>query len=416
MRRQAPELTLHPGGQSQVYRSQSRFKVVVAGRRWGKTVLSRTSMISKARVQKRRIWYIAPTYRMAKQILWDDLLQAVPRAWIRKVNETTMTIRLKNGTILECKGADKPDTLRGVGLHYVVLDEVQDMKWEVWNEVIRPTLSSTGGHALFIGTPKSFNHLYDLYMMGQNQQYVDTGMWESWQFMTMDSPFIPRDEIEAARADLDLRTFRQEYEASFETMSGRVYYAFDRKKHVGKFPYNPDLPIWVGQDFNIDPMSSVILQPQLNGDLWAVGEIVKYGSNTTEVCDLLEQRYWRRMEAVTIYPDPAGGARQHARGESDIDIFRDRGFTRIKNHRKHPRVADRVNAVNRMLEDANGQTRLHIDSSCVELVKSLEQTIYKPGSRDVDKSGGFEHSADAIGYPVQFEHPVRLLDIRGISI
>ena len=411
-------ISVEQAGESQTYdlTVEDNHNFIAEGLVTHNTVLSRTTMISKARVQKRRIWYIAPTYRMAKQIIWDDLLEAIPKRLIKKVNETTMTIRLKNGTIIECKGADKPDTLRGVGLHYVVLDEVQDMKWEVWNEVIRPTLSSTGGHALFIGTPKAFNHLYDLYMMGQNSQMVASGMWESWQFRTMDSPFIPEEELEAAKADLDPRTFRQEYEASFETMSGRVYYGFDRAKHTGSYPFNPNLPIWVGQDFNIDPMSSVILQPQFNGELWAVGELVLPASNTTEVCDELERRFWRHLDNVVIYPDPAGNQRQHARGETDLDIFRERGFKRIKHRRRHPAVSDRINAVNRMLESADGQTRLRIDNSCKELIKSFEQTIYKPNSRDVDKSGGTEHSADAIGYPVEIEYPVRKLDIRGISI
>jgi len=410
-----PELTLH-SGQTEVYRDPSRFKVVVAGRRWGKTVLSRTTMISAACVANRRVWYVAPTYRMAKQIIWDDLREAIPRRWIKKINETTMTIRLRNNSVIECKGADKPDTLRGVGLNYVVLDEVQDMKWETWNEVIRPTLSSTGGHALFIGTPKAYNHLYDLYMMGQQKQYQQAGMWNSWQFRTMDSPFIPESEIEAARADMDLRTFRQEYEASFETMSGRVYYPFDRDVHVGKYDFNPDLPIWVGQDFNIDPMSSVILQPQPNGEVWAVREIVKFGSNTVETCDELERQFWRQIEQVTIYPDPAGAQRSHTTGQSDLAIMKQRGFVRMKHHRRNPSVVDRVNSVNRMLESATGEVRLRIDVGCKELIKSLEQTIYKKGSREVDKSQSVEHSADALGYPLQFEYPVRKLDIRGISI
>jgi len=410
-----PSLALHPG-QMNVFKARSRFKVVVAGRRWGKTQLAKTAIIKMARISKRKVWYVAPTYRMAKQIMWDDLLEAIPKRWIKKVNETTMTIRLVNGSIIECKGADKPDTLRGIGLHYVVLDEFQDMKAEVWSKVIRPTLATTGGHALFIGTPKAFNHLYELYSLGQRDELIAGGQWQSWQYPTIMSPFIPPGEIEAARQDMDEKSFRQEFEASFETMSGRVYYPFERSKHVGDYPFNPDLPIWVGQDFNIDPMSSVILQPQPNGEVWAVDEIVLYGSNTEEVCDELERRYWRYMKQITIYPDPAGGHRQHARGESDLDIFRERGFKRIKHRRKHPAIADRVNSVNRMIQTGDGQIHLRVDKKCRQLINSLEQTIYKPGGRDVDKTGGVEHSADALGYPIEIEFPVRKIKIQGISI
>jgi hypothetical protein len=408
-------LSLHPK-QMEVYRSQARYRVVVAGRRWGKTALSRVLIIKKAQKAKQKIWYVAPTYKMAKQIMWIDLLDAIPRKWIRKINETSLTITLINGSRIELKGADKPDSLRGVGIHFLVLDEFQDMAEEVWTLVLRPTLADTGGHAIFIGTPKAYNYLYELYKKGQNPKARRQLEWESWQFPTITSPFIPLSEIDAAKKDMDEKSFRQEFEASFETMSGRVYYPFDRQVHVGKLPFNPKLPIWVGMDFNIDPMSTVIYQPQENGELWAVDEIVLFGSNTEEVCDELEKRYWRTQNAITIYPDPAGGQRQHARGETDLDILREKGFKRIKYRKKHPMVADRVNAMNRMLRDANGKVRLRIDEKCRHFINALEQTIYKKGSRDVDKAAGVEHSADAGGYCIELEFPVRKIEIGGISI
>ncbi len=116
-------------GQMQVFQSPHRFKVVCAGRRWGKSRLSISTIIrAAAKEKKQRVWYVAPTYQMARQILWDDLQEVLPRKWVRKKNDTTMTIVLKNGSEIALKGADKPDTLRGVALHFVVLDEFQDMK------------------------------------------------------------------------------------------------------------------------------------------------------------------------------------------------------------------------------------------------------------------------------------------------
>ncbi len=99
-----------------------------------------------------------------------------------------------------------------------------------------------------------------------------------------------------------------------------------------------------------------------------------------------------------------------------MDILREKGFKRIKYRRKHPMVADRVNAVNRMLRDANGKVRLRIDEKCKHFIGALEQTIYKKGTREVDKSGGTEHSADAGGYAIELEFPVRKVEIGGISI
>ena len=414
-------LRLH-AKQMEVFRCTKRFRVVVAGRRWGKTALSRVLIIRAARTPRCRIWYVAPTYKMAKQIFWSDLLEAIPKKWIPKINETYLAITLVNKTKIELKGADKPDSLRGVGINFLVLDEFQDMAPETWSRVLRPTLSDTRGSAIFIGTPKAYNYLYDLYKLGQRgNTYSDAkgrvrgNVWASWQFPTITSPFIPESEIEAARHDMDEKSFKQEFEASFETMSGRVYYPFDRHLHTGNFPFKPELPLWVGMDFNIDPMSAVVMQQQRDGTLWIVDEVVLQGSNTEEICDELEKRYWRNIATTVMYPDPAGGQRQHARGETDIDILREKGFKKVKYRRKHPAVADRVNAVNRMLRSADSTIRLRIDAKCKHTITALEQTQYKKGSRDVDKTASVEHAADALGYCIELEFPLRKIAVMGLS-
>ena len=377
------------------------------------TQLAKVSLIKFARVAKRLIWYVAPSYRMAKQIMWPELVEAIPRGWVKKYNETVLTITLVNGSRIELKGADSPDTLRGVGIHFLVMDEVQDIDPEAWKKVLRPTLASTGGHAMFIGTPKAYNFLHELWSAGQN---VANAAWDSWQFPTITSPFIPKSEIEAAQRDMDEKSYKQEFLASFESMSGRVYYPFDRNIHVKPLEFNPELPIWIGQDFNIDPMSSVVFQKQKNGEIWAVDEICLLSSNTFELCDELERRYWRYLDQIVIYPDPAGAYRGHQRGESDLDIFRERGFKKQKYRKKHPPVADRVNSVNRMLQAANGSVRLFVDPKCKKFIEALEQTQYVPGSREVDKKAGVEHAADAAGYCIEFEFPVRKVEVLGISI
>lgn len=416
-------LSLHPK-QMEVFKSKARFRVVVAGRRWGKSKLSQVLMIRwAASKRKQLVWYVAPTYRMAKQIMWNDLMDCIPKKWIYKVNETNLSIELINGSIICLKGADKADSLRGVGLNFLVLDEYQDMSADTWNTVLRPTLADKQGHAVFIGTPKAYNCLYDVYLNGQRgKTYRDeegrlhVNEWESWQFPTIMSPFIPEKEIEAAKKDMDAKSFAQEFLASFEVMSGRVYYPFDRAIHVGKYKFNPNLPIWVGMDFNIDPMSTVIFQKQPSGEVWAVDEIVRFSSNTEEICDELDKRYFRYQKNTTIYPDPAGGHRQHARGETDLDILREKGFKRIKYRKKHPLVADRVNSVNRLLRAADGTIKLRVDENCKQFINSLEQTLYKPGTREIDKDASVEHSTDAGGYCLELEFPVRKIELMGISI
>lgn len=254
------KLRLHPK-QFEVYRDDHRFKVVVAGRRWGKTKLAAAWLIAGASKRRSVNWYIAPSYQMAKQIIWQDLKNSVNRSQVKRIYDSDLRIVFKNGAVIQCKGADNPDSLRGVALDRVCMDEFQDIQPEAWQEAIRPTLTSTGGIALIIGTPKSFNHLYQLYAKGQSDN-INDNEWASWQFPTITSPFIPRAEIESAKRDMDTKSFKQEFLASFEGMSGKVYHAFDRHKHVGDYKFNPDLPIWIGQDFNVDPMTSCVMQPQ----------------------------------------------------------------------------------------------------------------------------------------------------------
>lgn len=401
-------LRLHPG-QSKVAASKARFRVVVAGRRWGKTHLSRVELIKAAlRKKKSLVWYVAPSYSMARDIMWDELIDVLPKQMVRKKNETKMTIRLINGSVIQLKGADEPDSLRGRGIDFVVLDEYQDFKEGTWEEAIYPTLTDRQGGALIIGTPKAFNQLHQAWSKGQSSDPLDAD-WESWQFPTSTSPFVPAKEIEAARRNLHAKAFKQEYEASFETMSGRVYYAFDRNLHVGEYAFDAMKPILIGQDFNIDPMSTVIMQwHREKQQMWVIDEIHINQSNTEEIAQEIERRYWRLIKAkrVALYPDPAGGSRStSSRGESDLDIFRKKGITQIFNRRKHPPVADRINAVNAMLVSADGRVRLVIDRRCKELIKSLEQTLYKSGTSQVDKGPGVEHMADALGYPIEFLFP-----------
>lgn len=395
-------LKLH-AAQAAVSRHPARFRVLVAGRRFGKTRLSMVEIIKAAKGKgKRMIWYIAPTFNMARDIMWWELIDMIPRGWIAKMHETRLEIRLINGTVIQLKGADRPDTLRGRALYFAILDEFQDFRPDVWEKVIYPTLTTTKGRALVIGTPKSFNHFYELYRMGQIEKNQKSGQWMSWQFPTILSPFFPPSEIEFAREHLDPKTFRQEFEASFESMAGRVYYAFDRKEHVGKYPFNPRLPIIIGQDFNVDPMSSAIMQIQPSGEIWIVDEICLPSSNAMETCDEIDRRYFRQKHNVTIYPDPAGGNRSSSRGESDLDVFRQRGFKRLMYKKKHPLVADRVATVNSLFRSADGTVMVRVDSKCLKTIESLEQTIYKANSPIVDKSQGAEHMADAIGYPLHF--------------
>lgn len=409
-------LRLHPA-QAQVFHDPARFKVMVCGRRFGKTQALKAEILKEAFSNpKSTTWYVAPTYRQAKRLMWSDLKESVPKSFIKKSSEVELYMELKNGSKIYLFGVDKPDGLRGSKLNLLCMDEYQDFNNEdIFSKVLYPTLTDLRGRVVAAGTPKSYNLLYDLYMRGKSPSWQKDG-WKSWQFVTADNPFIPLDEIEAAKRNLDPKSFEQEFLASFDTMTGKVYYAFDRKTHASKFlPFNPDLPIWIGQDFNIDPMSSVVLQPQKNGEIWVVDEINLKNSSTHELSEAIENKFYKWKRNVEIYPDPAGAARGHTRGESDLDILRQMGYRKLFYKKKHDLVADRINAVNRMFLTAAGESRLYISNHCTNIIKSLEQTVYKEGTREVNKKLGTEHMADALGYCISFRFPVAKKQYYGIS-
>ena len=387
-------------GQKQVATSTARFRVVVAGRRWGKTWLATRELARAARLPNRRVWYIAPSYRMAKQIVWDSIKWRLQDLnWVQRINESDLSITLRNGSTIALRGADNPDSLRGVGLDFVVMDEFAMIDEKAWTEVLRPTLSDRGGHAMFITTPMgTSNWAFDLY----NRSTLDTN-WASWTFRTIEGGNVSAEEIEQARRDLSDRQFRQEYEATFETYAGRIYYNFDRDRNLVQYRDPVPREVLVFCDFNVNPISAAVAVTTRTG-IHIIDEITIYGSNTDELVDEIRTRY--PDKAVKVYPDPAGVQRKtSAGGRTDITILENAGF-RVFYHRNHPQVRDRVNAVNAALLSADDHVALLIDPRCRRVIECLEKQIYKEGTQVPDKDGGFDHMNDAIGYGVEYLRPV----------
>ena len=386
--------------QSRIYQDDSRFRVVVAGRRFGKTFLSTVELLTQSiKGKNRNCWYVAPTYKAAKEIAWDMLIGTVPREYISKTNETTLTLTLINGSVISLKGAEKPDNLRGRSLDFVVLDEFADMRPEAWYEVLRPSLSDRQGSALFIGTPKGRNHFYDLWTKGADKQ----DDWHSFQFTTIDGGHVSESEIEAAKRDLDERTFNQEYNAQFVNYAGIIYYNFSREESVSRCR-DDDSVLHVGMDFNLDPMSAV-LAIRDGSVLKIIDEVVIYGSNTDEMVDEINTRYPNRQ--VIVYPDPASRQRKtSAGGRTDLSILQNAGY-KVKVRDSHTSIRDRINAVNSRLKSTDGVRHIYIDPKCKQTIRSLERQTYKEGTNQPDKDSGFDHMNDALGYLVDFLYPIR---------
>ena len=389
--------------QKEVFTSEARFRVLITGRRFGKTFLALNELAKFSRYPKKKVWYIAPTFRMCKDIMLSPLVEKMTKhKWISKVNYSDLTITLKNKSLIQLRSSDNFNSLRGVGLDFICIDEFSDVDERAWFEVLRPTLSdkSREGSALFLGTPRGFgNWSYNLYKRQDNDKN-----WKSFQFTTLDGGQVSQSEIDQAKNDLDDRTFRQEYMASFEKYSGQIYYNFDREQNIIE-KYTPTTnSIHIGIDFNIDPVSAVISEVKQD-DLYVYDEIVIYSSNTDELVEEINNRYSGKH--IFVYPDPASKQRKtSAGGRTDLSILKNAGYNvRVRN--AHPLIRDRINAVNTKLKNAKGVRTLFIANNCKNVIKSIERQIYKEGTSLPDKENNYDHMNDALGYLVEFLYPIK---------
>ncbi len=218
-----------------------RFQVVAAGRRFGKSFFAAyklyeaASQVTKIRSDGTEIellnevvYYVSPTFKQGRENLWNVMMDLGTQAGvIAGIRQNEGEIRLTNGRIIRFKGADDPDSLRGVGLHYVVMDEYAFMKPFVWEYIIRPALGRAEGGALFIGTPAGKNHFYEMWLAAREGKDPSSANeskdWAAFQFKTEDNPHLTSIEIGAMTDALSKDAILQELEASFEATGGAVF-------------------------------------------------------------------------------------------------------------------------------------------------------------------------------------------------
>ncbi|MFH8134205.1 terminase family protein [Pantoea osteomyelitidis] len=399
------------------WQKEARFRDAVCGRRFGKTFLGKAEMRRAARLAQKwdvsiedEIWYCAPTLKQAKRVFWRRLKQAIPPHWREsKPNETELSITLMSGHVIRCVGLNNYDDLRGSGLFFVLVDEWADCPYQAWEEVLRPMLSTCryaiegvqyiGGHALRIGTPKGFNHCYDTWLAGQDGREPDH---KSWLYTSVDGGNVPPEELEAARRKMDPRTFRQEYEASFENYQGVVYYCFDRRQnHTDDTVQRGDI-LHIGMDFNVSKMAAVVYVIR-DGLPRAVDEFMNV-FDTPAMIKQIKARYYGHE--IVVYPDASGNNRKSSNAsESDIALLKTANFT-VRVNNTNPAVKDRVNSLNAMLCNTYGERRMLVNTQkCPKFTQSLERQIYNDKD-EPDKKAGFDHPNDAGGYPIVFLYPI----------
>ena len=289
--------TLHPA-QEEVAKSEARWKVLCAGRRFGKTRLG-VQLCIQAALEGKRAWWVAPTFSIAR-VGWRAIEAAAmsfPQEIRPKVSIANMEVFFENGGYIAAKSADNPQRLRGEGLDFLVMDEAAFIKREVWREVLRPTLTERKGSALFISTPMGMNNwFYDLWNNAQEDEN-----WETFRFATTDNPAIDPDEVEVAKKEVGSIIFTQEYLAEFVEDGQSLF-----KPHWLSYFHKNEDGLWTGGGGTWDPLElshfgavDIAVTTSSSSDYTAIIDFAKHNDGTLFVNDVKQIK----VEGPDVLPE-----------------------------------------------------------------------------------------------------------------
>jgi hypothetical protein len=363
--------------------------------------------------------FFLPTYRQAKLIAWDILKCISPRKYLSKrPNESELCVTYRNGSKIRLFGLDKPERILGVKLAGAVIDEYDHVKTNAYDAVIRPALSDSKGFCWFSGSPDCRQKR--LKSLCEDVKLKNLQDWSIYKFSSADGGYIDKEEIETARKELDPRTFREQYEATFEDTLGRVYYAFSFDENVSeKAIYNPNIPLRIFWDFNVDPLCVGFAHVYTELDefrkqvyrIHVFDEIVLSNSNTPEMCRVISEKYGKHKSGMIHYGDATSKARNTASSLSDYqiiyDFFRNQNGISMRFKDSNPAVKDRINAVNSIFLSTDGKRRAIINPKCRNYIKDFLDVSYKDNTCEIDKSNPAQtHASDSFGYFIDYDFPV----------
>lgn len=400
--------------QSRLWRTKKRFVAVAAGRGSGKTEIARRRVVRYLKVKKPWrdpiYFYALPTYGQAKRVAWNALINLVPPSWLKgEPNKSDMVIETVFGSKLYVVGLDKPQRIEGNQWDGGVVDESCDQRPKVFELSISPALTHRNGWCWRIGVPKragtgakDFKDFWDRGMTGGDDE-VDAYSWSS-------EDILSEKQLRFARENMDEKDYNEQYKASWETVSGLVFYAFDEVLNVQGVTYDPSLPLLIGSDFNVDPMAWVVAQRK-GDELHVIDELWIRNTNTQHALDRLYAKYGQHQAGVWFFGDATGRARKTAASASDyVQIRNDKRFaqSRVYYPQANPERASRFAACNALFHNAAGQRRCLIHPRCKQLIIDLTHRAYEQGTNDPDDYGDVGHITDALGYLIHALFPMRL--------
>ncbi len=408
--------------QTQYLRDEKhRFLICSAGRRSRKTLIGVRKVIRRALKNPGRRYFLgAPTHQQAKAIFWNSeysgMQRILPRALIIAESHSDLWVRFPNGSEIHVAGLDRPQRIEGQPWYGCMVTEMADVKPTAWEANIRPVLGDTLGFAILDGVPEGRNHYYDMARRAAGGvipetkpligAYAEDPLDPEWAFYSwFSSDVLTAAEIAAFKRETDERTFRQEYEGSFEGEEGRAYYAFSAVNVVPDVQVKPT-HVHIGMDFNVDPMTAVLCE--VEGDtVKQFDEVYLRHSNTQEMAAHLKEVKGLNPANCTVYPDSTGAAESSNATVSDLTILRNAGF-KIKAHPANPRQRDRIAAVNTRCRATNGMIRYYVQRHCAKTINDLDRVQSLSDGR-LDKkqaNSGLTHISDGLGYLIAYLFPV----------
>lgn len=393
-----------------------RFPLVPAGRRSGKTERFKRFLVKQANAVAGQYFAAAPTHDQAKKIFWDDLKAfSLSCTHPKRPSESDRIIFLPNGSELHVIGLDKPQRIEGIPWKGGGIDEFADVKPDAWEANILPALNTVNpldpeyrAWCWLLGVPDGLNHYYDLCMK------AEAGADPSFKvFHWKSAEILPDDVIASMKRSMSAKQFKQEFEASFETASGRIYEDYSKANHTTARIEPHEQLMWM-HDQNFTPLSSAVGVRRNGNDLYLLDEIVLTSAVSKQsAMEFVEKFKAHQNKHVLIYGDPAGQAGEkhgHASDYSDIEgVLRANGwaFTR-KVKPAHPAIKDRQNAVRAKIKTADGHISLYVNPHTAPWCdKGLATVQLKDGSTfQEDQSNQYQHITTAIGYCVDVEWPI----------
>lgn len=374
--------------QARIASDTSRFRVLVCGRKFGKTQLAIEEILGVALSRKdRQIAYLATNYGEARDIVWDRLIKRLSPIIADEPNQQRLEIKVRSqdgGTSqIQLKGWESVENLRGREFDFLVLDETQNYTnfLQTWSEVLRPTLSPRQGTALFMGTPKGFNHLHTLF----NREKDDKD-FKSFRFTSYDNPHIQTEEIEKAKLELDENSFAQEYMADFRKVQGLIYnFEYDPKikidENMNDYLRGAEKTI-AGVDFGFNHPTGILIGKLKDNVLYITDAWKQSGKTTPEI--ISQCKYFDRQQKVQRwFPDPA-----------EPDRIEEMKRAGLYCEEVNKDVEYGISVVKGLIKNK----RIYINENLTDLFDELDQYQYEKGTEMPVKE--MDDLADALRYMV----------------